>query len=51
MIEEGIRKSNGRGEFDQSTLSTSIEMLQWNFFVQSVYANKILIYTQIVLKK
>jgi hypothetical protein len=28
MIEEGIRKSNGRGEFDQSTLSTSIEMLQ-----------------------
>jgi hypothetical protein len=29
-------------EFDQSTLYTKMEISQWNFFVQLIYANKIM---------
>jgi hypothetical protein len=35
----GIRKSNQGGEFDQSTLYTSMEISQWNSFVQLIHAD------------
>jgi hypothetical protein len=35
-----IRKSNQGDEFDQRALYSCMEISQWNYFIQLIYANK-----------